>query len=1043
MGAKGTGDRKIKTKPDPPPLRASQGRREKVTAPESYARLKAMLDALPDTLFVVDRQGRICDYHAPDPDRLYVPPEQFLGRKIQDVLPEPAAGIVRQAIASAAAHGHHRGSVYALPHFEGEHWYELSIAAQGDPRAKDARFVAIVRDITGRRKAEEALRESEQTYRMMTEGMKDVIWILDVEARRFLYVSPSVKKLRGYTAAEILARPIEEAWAPEQREELDRLMRGYIADFLAGKLTSGDYVTLNILQPCKDGSQTPSEIVCRLLRNERTGHLELHGVTRDISERKRAEAALRESEARFDQVARQSRAFVWEVDAQGLYMFATPVVEDLLGYRPDEIVGRRHIHDLHPEEGREAFREAVDGVMRRHGEFHGYENPLVTRDGRIVWVSTSAFPLLDQNGALLGYRGVDLDITGRKQAEDALRESEARLRAIHDNLPDGLIYQIDSGADGLQRRFTSLSRGVERMHGITSEQAMEDPLAIYGQVIEEDRIRVAAQEVRAASTLTPLQAEVRVRLPSGEIRWRLFTSAPRRLPNGHLVWDGIELDITERKQAEEALKQSEAKYRYLHESMRDAFATADMKGRIQDFNPAFRDLLGYADEDLLNMPYRQLTPRKWQVSEAKILREQVMARGYSDVYEKEYVRKNGTLVPVELRTILIRDAQGEPAGMWASIRDISERKRAEQALKEARDELERRVEKRTAELEASRQSLAQSEEQFRQMAENVQDAFWLIDARTQDVLYASPAFEQIWKQPAGDKVARWFARIHPDDRERVAQAFQAGMKTGIPDSVTYRLLWPDGSIRWIESSGTMIRDARGRPMRAAGLHRDITERRHMEEEILKAAEAERQRIGRDLHDSLGQSLTAIGYLAEALRGDLARQNRPEAGEARKLGRLIEQAADQSHALARGLLLADLKRGGLAAALQQLASRTRELLGAPCRYAGPAEIPPLAATTAGQLYRIAQEAVTNAAKHGKGAPIEIRLENGPEGLRLSVHDAGKGISPKKRKSFGMGLDIRRYRANLVGAALWIDSLRGQGTTVNCLLPRPARIQEKPR
>ncbi len=1304
MGAKGTGDRKIKTKPDPPPLRASRGRRETVSAPESYARLKAMLDALPDTLFVVDRQGRICDYHAPDPDRLYVPPEQFLGRKIQDVLPEPAAGIVRQAIASAAAHGHHRGSVYPLLHFEGEHWYELSIAAQGDPHAKDAMFVAIVRDITGRRKAEEALRESEQTYRMMTESMKDVVWILDVEARRFLYVSPAVEKLRGYTAAEILAQPIEEAWAPEQREELDNLMRGYVADFLAGKLTSSDYVTLNILQPCKDGSQTPSEIVCRLLRNERTGHLELHGVTRDISERKRAEAALRESEARFDQVARQSRAFVWEVDAQGLYMFATPVVEDLLGYRPDEIVGRRHIHDLHPEEGREAFRKAVDGVMRRHGEFHAYENPLVTRDGRIVWVSTSAFPLMDRNGALLGYRGIDLDITGRKQAEDALRESEARLRAIHDNLPDGLIYQIDSGADGLQRRFTSLSRGVERMHGITAEQAMADPLAIYGQVIEEDRIRVAAQEAHAAATLTPLQTEVRVRLPSGEIRWRLFTSAPRRLPNGHLVWDGIELDITERKRAEEALReseasaraihdnlpngfiyqmdsgpdgqhrrytflsqgverlhgvtaeqamadpaaiygqileedlpavaglearalatltpfsaevrvrlpsgeirwrlftsaprrlpnghvvwdgielditerkqseealresearfaaatqasrsfvwevdpdglytyvgdmvakilgyrpedlvgrmhfydllppgereelnracfdvmarresssgfenanvakdgrlvwlsssarplfnadgsyrgyqgidtditerkraeealqQSEAKYRYLHESMRDAFATADMKGRIRDFNPAFRDLLGYADEELLNMPYRQLTPRKWQASEAKILREQVMVHGYSDVYEKEYVRKNGALVPVELRTILIRDAQGEPAGMWASIRDISERKRAEQALKEARNELERRVEKRTAELEASRQSLAQSEEQFRQMAENVQDAFWLIDARTQDVLYVSPAFERIWKQPAGNKVARWFARIHPDDRERVVQAFQAGMKTGIPGSVTYRLLWPDGSIRWIESSGTMIRDARGRPMRAAGLHRDITGRRHMEEEILKAAEAERQRIGRDLHDSLGQSLTAIGYLAEALRGDLARQNRPEAGEARKLGRLIEQAADQSHALARGLLLADLKRGGLAAALQQLASRTRELLGAPCRYAGPAEIPPLAATTAGQLYRIAQEAVTNAAKHGKGAPIEIRLENGPEGLRLSVHDAGKGISPKKRKSFGMGLDIMRYRANLVGATLWIDSLRGQGTTVNCLLPRPARTQEKSR
>ncbi len=1418
MGANTSGGRENGAKPLPAPGCAPPPRPDETSPLETVARLNATLDALPDLLFVLDRAGRILDYHAPNPERLFVPPDQFLGRTMDDVLPEPARGIVNRAIADALAHGHHRGSRYPLPAPDGERWFEISIAAQGDLRAPDGRLVAIVRDVTDRQRAEDALRESEQTYRMLTEGMQDVIWILDVEARRFTYVSPSVEKLRGYTPAEILARPLEDAWAPEEHAKLEQFVRQSVAAFQAGQITTETYVTYEMLQPCKDGSVVASEVVARLVRNERTGRLEAHGVTRnvskrvqaeaalrasedrfaqlarqsrtivfemdadgrctfvspevadvlgyrpedvvgklyfydlfspgdreafkaaafdvfrknaplldfenpcmtrdgrkiwvttnalplldpagtlrgyrgsvrDVTDRKRAEDALRESEARFAQTARQSRAFVWEVDADGLYMFVTPVVEDVLGYRPDEIAGRLHFYDLHPVEGREAFRAAAIEVVRRHGEFRDFENPMVAKDGRTRWVSTNAIPLLDADGALLGYRGVDFDVTERKQAQEALRESELRLRTLNDNLPGGLVYQMDTGVDGRERRLLAVSKGVERMHGVTAEEALSHQKTFYLQIVPEDQARVAELEARAIATLTPFRAEVRCRMPTGEIRWIYVSSAPRRLPNGHLVWDGIEIDVTDRKLAEEALRESEArfaastqasrsyvwqmdpeglityvspmveevlgrrpeeiagrlhfydllpkenreeikkfgrarmarreaisgfenrnvaqdgrlvwvsssanplfgpdgtflgyqgidtdvterkrteealrlsetKYRQLHETMRDAFATADMRGRILDFNPAFRKLTGYSAAELRKMNYRRLTPRKWQVLEAQILEKQVLARGYSDVYEKEYRRKDGTLVPVELRTILIRDDAGRPAGMWASIRgiaerkraetalrqseakyrllfenmgdsfaaldlqgrlidcnpafeklvgysrkevlrlhladitpkewmavekkavaqmrrrgysnpfekeyvrkdgtrvpvelqgslirdargrptglwaiirDVSDRKRAEQALREARDKLERRVQERTAELETSREALAQSEEQFRQMAENVQDAFWLIDARTQNVLYVSPAFKRIWKRPVDKDTARWFAHIHPQDRDRVVQAFRKGMKNGVSATVTYRLLWPDGSIRWIESSGSMIRDGRGRPIRAAGLIRDVTERRRLEEEILQAAEAERQRIGRDLHDSLGQSLTAIGYLADAVREDLARRRQPEAAAVRKLGRLIEKAADQSHALAQGLLLADLRRGGLGAALQELAFRTQELFGIACRYAGPASVPPLDASVAGQLYRIAQEAVTNAAKHAQAQRIDVRLAKHRGNLLLSVRDSGKGIPAKKKKNAGLGLDIMRYRAGMIGATLEIESARNQGTAVNCRLPLAA-------
>ncbi len=1651
------------------------------TSPEWQTRLLATLEALPDLLFVMDRNSRIVDFHAPNRIGLFLSPERFLGLNAVDVLPEPAATVVRQAIAEALATGHHQGGIYALAMPGGERWFELSIAAHGDLQSDDARLVAIARDVTDRQRAENALRESEEKYRLLTEGMQDVVWVLDVEARRFTYVSPSVEKLRGYAPAEILARPLEDAWVPEERERLDEFTRRAVADFLAGKIGEDTFITYEMLQPRKDGSAVPSEVVAHLVRNRQTGRLEAHGVTRNVAERKRMERALRESEARFAETTRQSRAFVWEVDADGRYMFVTPVVEDVLGYRPDEIAGRRHFYDLHPAAGRAEFRAAVFEAMDRREKFRDYENPMVAKDGRTIWVSTNAIPLLAQDGTLLGYRGVDfdvtarklaeealreseaqrraindnlpggfiyqidtgvdgqsrryvyvshgveklhgvsveevlrnpaciygqilaedlpavaaqeaqaiaamvpfsaevrvrlpsgdlrwrlftsaprrlanghlvwdgieIDVTDRKLAEEALRESEARTRAVQDNLPDGLVYQIDSGPDGQERRFTFLSQGVERLHGVSAEDALRDPMAIYGQLLPEDLRDVAEREAQAAKTLTPLRAEARVRLPSGEIRWRRFTSAPRRLPNGHLVWDGIEIDVTDRKLAEEALRESEArftastkasrsyvwqldpeglityispmveevlgrrpeeivgrlhffdllppedreeikqigqalmarreairgfenrnvardgrlvwlsssasplfapdgafrgyqgidtditarkqaeealresearfteatrasrsfvwevdpaglyvhvgdmvadvlgyrpedlvgkmhfydllppenreelkracfdvmarrespsgfenanvakdgrlvwlsssarplfnpdgtfrgyqgidtdvterkqaeealktsenryrglidfavdgillgapdgvvtdanacmcalagrtrreligkhitelfdpqtmaetpmrfdlvrkgktvtrvrklvrpdasevfveihsklmpdgtyqsifhditarrqadealrlseaKYRYLHEAMRDAFATADMRGRLQEFNPAFRKLTGYSAAELRKISYQRLTPRKWHAAEAKILRDQVLARGYSDVYEKEYRRKNGTVVPVELRTILIRDAtgkatgmwatirditerkraedalrqseskyrllfenmgdsfaamdlqgrlidcnpsfeklvgysrkevlrlhladitppewmavekkavaqmrrrgysnrfekeyvrkdgtrvpvelqgslirdaQGRPAGLWAIIRDVSERKRAEQALRKAHDELERRVRERTAELESSREALAQSEEQFRQMAESIQEVFWLLDVRTGQALYVSPAFEAIWGRPREtlhNGLTQWLATLHPDDRETVQRDFERGVRTGTFSPLEYRILWPDGTVRWIRDSAWGIRDARRRVVRVAGVFRDITEQRRLEAELLKTAEVERQRIGRDLHDSLGQSLTAIGYLNDAVREDLARAQRPEAADVRKLGRLIGQTAAQAHALARGLLLADVKRGGLAAALQELAFRTQELFGVVCRFSGPGSLPPLEAQTAGQLYRIAQEAATNAAKHGQAQRIEIRLAKERRGLLLAVRDSGRGLPARKKNAPGLGLDIMRYRAGLIGATLWIDSQPRRGTTVHCLLPRAAPARKKKR
>lgn len=222
------------------------------------------------------------------------------------------------------------------------------------------------------------------------------------------------------------------------------------------------------------------------------------------------------------------------------------------------------------------------------------------------------------------------------------------------------------------------------------------------------------------------------------------------------------------------------------------------------------------------------------------------------------------------------------------------------------------------------------------------------------------------------------------------------------------------------------------------LQQEIVQRRELEREVLEVSEREQHRLGQDLHDGLGQSIIGIGYLISAVQQSLARKAAPEAAELERVTQMIGRTVQQVREMARGLFPEELRNGRITDALKELARHTQNVFGITCRCSALPAPTRVDDSVARQVYRIAQEAVHNAARHSRARLIGIRLSRRGARMALTVQDTGIGISKTPGKAAGMGQRVMKYRADMIGATLRIESERGKGTTVTCVFPsRSAR------
>jgi PAS domain S-box-containing protein len=546
---------------------------------------------------------------------------------------------------------------------------------------------------------------------------------------------------------------------------------------------------------------------------------------RDITARKQAEQALRESETQFRTLANAIPPLCWMANADGWIFWYNERWYQYTGTTPEQMEGWgwQSVHD--PEmlpQVLERWKESIATGKPFYMIF-----PLRGADGVFRPFLTRVMPLCDQDAKVVRWFGTNTDISEQRRNEEALRASEARLRILGDNLPEGAIFRFCQDAQG-QQCVDFISAGIERLTGVPAAEIMRDWGAVLEGVPPEDREQMQAAIAVSHQRLTPFEIEVRHRhRVTGELHWSLLRSLPTRYPDGSTVWDGVELDITHMKQAEESLRASEGRERARaaeFEALMEAapvgiFRSDDIECRWMTGNRQAHDLLrrprssnlsksGPEDEKPVN--FRAMKEGK-EIPLSELPMQKAAATGQSvREFEMEFVFMDGVTRNILGDAVPLLDESGHSRGAIGAFVDITGLKRAERDLRE-------------------------SEQRFRA----------LMTASSGAIYRMSPDWSEMRQLRGGNFIhdtekpnRNWLPEyIHPEDQPQVMAVIQEAIRTKSVFELEHRVLRVDGTLGWTFSRAVPMLDANGEIIEWFGAASDITARKQAEAQNLLLATA--------------------------------------------------------------------------------------------------------------------------------------------------------------------------------------------------------------
>jgi PAS domain S-box-containing protein len=996
-------------------------------------RQRSIVQIAMDGFWLADLQGRLIEVNDAYCRMSGYSEQELLTMKVNDL----------EAVETQVETAAHREKIIASgeDRFQSRHKrkdgsiYDVEVTATYRPE-EGGQFVCFLRDITESRKSQEALKESEERLRSLIEATPDIVCFKAGDGR-WLEANEANLELYGLKGVDYRGRT-DRQLAQHQGAYREALLACAQSDTTAWQ--KGGMLRAEEAFCDSDGPPRIYDVIKVPMFHPDGRRKGLVVLARDITERKRIEESLRERDAQLKMAMDIAGLVPWEYDFKTGKLYFDEQFYSLYG---DEQRGERG-SAMTPEvqEAHIVAQELAKGLAANDPSFTGrIEYRIIGADGQKRYILVHYAPELDQDGRVVKTRGANQDITDRKRAEIALRESSQRLAQILDFLPDP-TFAID-----LEGKVIAWNKAYESISGTKAKDILgkgdyEYALPFYGYrrpVLIDAAIRqddeILAKYCSFQKDGDIFLAETRAPINGGEVRVLSCKARPLYDSSGQII-GAIECirDVTEIRKTQEKLRESEKRYRSVVENIQDIFYRTDRNGVITMISPSAAQIYGAPCEDLIG----RSVGRFWaSASERAKMVQKLHREGVVRDYEATLVRKDGTQFYASFTSSLLKDDHGELLGDEGIIRDITERKRGEE----------------------ERMRLAMAVEQA---AEGIMitDAKWRIE-------YANPAFQRITGYGAEEIVGRhaWFFKDEKDDKALDLELSAALLK-GEAWSGRMTNKKKDGALYDADVSVSAILDSCGDVRNYVVLHRDISRELLLEKELRQAQKMEALGtlaggIAHDFNNILG----AITGYTELAKMELGEQNpvRTKLAEVLKATLRAKELVQQILVFSRR---SEQKKTPLALGriLEEAMLILRPSLPSTIEIKTDVSSKNAVLADSTQMHQVLMNLCTNAAHamQDNGGLLEVRLaditmeteasaasESLPPGpyVELTVRDVGRGMEAPimdlifdpffttkgPHEGTGLGLSVVHGIVKSHGGTISVESTQGVGTTFRVLLP----------
>ncbi len=810
--------------------------RQQAALADSASRYRQLFEANPQPMWVYDAEtARFLAVNDAAVAQYGWSRDEFLRMSIADIRPPedvPSLQPRPDEVASGPAYtrsgiGRHRKKDGRVIDVE-----IASHALEFDGRP--ARLVVAV-DVTARLAAERALRESEARYRATFDNPHTPMLVIDPDNGRIVDANAAAARFYGLTREQLLARTGAQLNTMPEAEHRAALAAA----------ARREQSVFHFRHRAADGEVRDVDVYSGPI--ERDGRTVLLSIVHDETARHRAERGLQRMSRLYAMLSQTNQLVVRAANRQDLlegvcriavehggfklawvgFVRADGTIEPLARAGADVgyVDAVREVADPTHERGRGAVGRAIGSGMRT------VVNDILADPDMRPWhavaaragiVAAVSLPLRE-SGAVVGALNLyaaERDAFGTDELEtldemasdisfglDNLQRIEALQAALH--VVEASPVVLFRWRPEPDRPVAYVSNNVERW-GYPARSFLKDGRTYRSIVHPDDRARTRAElEQHLGAGRNRYVLTYRIVTAGGDVRWVEDTTSVERAPSGAVVrLEGTVADITERKDAEQALVDSERRFHATFEQAAVGMAQVAPDGRWLLVNARLCAIVGYARDELLARSFQDITHPDDLQRDLDHVRRLLAGEIASYTLEKRYLHKDGSVVWVNLTVALVRRSDGSPDYFVSVVEDISERKRAETLLRDA-------------------------EERFRELADNVNEVFWVSNPEKTAMLYVSSAYESLWgrsRESLYESPRDWFEAVHPDDRDRLYHAFTTKQATGDYDEI-YRIVRPNGAVRWIHDRAYPVRDETGTVYRIVGTATDITERKLIEDEL--------------------------------------------------------------------------------------------------------------------------------------------------------------------------------------------------------------------